>query len=126
MDKLSSDSRISAIALTSDAYEYLILTDSTDEYFASDAWAADFDLHLREPEELGGLMMRKGNLAGAGVTFLFGRATWAKIDPIDPDTEKLARSGLFAVHDPKGLIRALQEFCTPNMIRFADDFQWTK
>lgn len=77
IEYLSNDSYISAIALTSDPYEYLILTNELDRYVAADVWASGFDPRLEQPENEDSVVGRKAILAETEVRFLFASTDWA-------------------------------------------------
>lgn len=122
MDHLAAMPDVLVTALTGGrGDEFLILTEKREKYIKSDDWASPFDVRLEPPKHRNTLIERRALLAGAPVAFLFGEPAWARTDPMSHETARMVAFGLFEIHDPRGLLKALHEYNGTQEPRFADN-----
>jgi hypothetical protein len=119
MECLAQEPDIAGTALVGGDATYLILSDECEKYVAHDAWLADCDATLMLPEERGTLTARACRLAGVDITFLFGQVSWA-LEPLTTEARNMA-GDVWAIHDPRGLIRNLERGSGRQRITFASN-----
>ena len=121
LDHLATLPDVVLTALIGNGDEFLVLSDDRTRYTESDEWAQTYDLRLELPTNRGALIERRATLAGCSVAFLFGDPNWVNTNPLSPDTAKMIAKGLFEIHDPRGLIEALNEQHGVHHADFADN-----
>jgi predicted nucleotidyltransferase len=94
------DSDIDVLLLTDDVARYVERDDwihglAAEQVVRTTAWGPIVERRLRYPS---GLELEVG----------IGRPDWAFVDPVDAGTRHVVREGLRILHDPSGLLAALQ------------------
>lgn len=94
--------------------DLVILTDAPTLYTESEDWLEVLDRPpLIRAERFGVLSERRVRLpSGLEIEFGIVSPAWASIDPLDPGTERVARDGLIALHDPEALLARLRTAVT--------------
>lgn len=117
---------LTALAGDAEREEFLVLSHERSRFADADDWALGFDLVLEPAGKRGSLIERRGTLAAAPVTFLFGEPDWASADPVSDDTARMIRAGVFEIHDPHHVIQTLNERLHVQHASFADDSEIAK
>jgi hypothetical protein len=91
--------------------DVVILCTDPSAYLSHDSWMADFgEVDQVVAEDWGAVgAWRVFYQGGLEVEFGFTTAAWARTDPVDRGTRRVARDGLKALVDKHGLLRALSD-----------------
>lgn len=93
--------------------DLVLLTDRVATYVEDDHWITEIGaVALIRTESWGAITERRVALpSGLEVEVGVGRPAWAATAPIDAGTRRVVHGGLRILHDPDGLLAALQSAC---------------
>jgi uncharacterized protein len=94
--------------------DLVLLTDDPHVYVSEDEWVRQLGAErVVRTMSRGVVTERRFALAsGLEVDVGVGTADWAAVAPVDPGTREVVAAGLYALHDPDGLLAALRRAVT--------------
>jgi hypothetical protein len=102
-----------AARMTSDV-DLVLLTDVPEQYLADDDWLEAFGAVTVVRRQQWGPYLTEVRIARAsGLEIEVGvtATAWANLDPVDPGTRRVVTDGMRILHDPAGILAALQPAC---------------
>jgi predicted nucleotidyltransferase len=93
--------------------DLVLLTTERGAYLAEDGWGAGLELGKLVRTRRWGVITERRFRTPSGLEVEFGveDPSWARVDPVDPDTRKVVTDGARILHGPDGALGVLLAAC---------------